>query len=117
MKDNAKLLAACGIDCTTCDIRLAPGDSVIRQGIVDWFRESLHREVAPDQIRCSWCKGDRTAHWSADCWILHCCVDERGLEFCSQCADFPCPRLVQWASQDEGYGRALERLKGMARET
>jgi hypothetical protein len=117
MKDDAKLLAACGIDCTTCDIRLAPGDPGMRQRIVDWLRESLHREVAPDQIRCSWCKGDRTAHWSTDCWILHCCVDERRFEFCSECGDFPCPRLVEWSKQDEGYGRALKRLEGMARGT
>ena len=115
MKDESKLMAACGIDCAVCDIRLAPGDEAVRQRIVDWFRDARHREVKPEDIHCSWCKGDRAAHWSADCWILRCCVDERGLEFCSDCEDFPCRRLVEWAGQDEGYGRALERLKEMAR--
>ena len=111
MKENSKLIAACGIDCDACDVRLAPKDATVRQEIVEWLRDTRHVEVEPEAIHCSGCRGDRAAHWSADCWILRCCVDERGLRFCSDCKQFPCERLVAWASQDEGYGRALKRLK------
>jgi len=113
MKEKPGLIAACGIDCAACDVRLAPGDAAGRRRIVDWFRDTRHTEVKPEDIHCSGCRGDRAAHWSADCWILHCCVDERGLKFCSDCRDFPCERLVAWASQNEGYGHALKRLKEM----
>jgi hypothetical protein len=54
-----------------------------------------------------------TKHWSADCWILQCCVDKKGLEFCSDCDEFPCEKLVEWSKGCEGYGKALERLKEM----
>jgi hypothetical protein len=111
MKEKQGSIAACGIDCAACDIRLAPTDPAIRLRIVDWLRTSRHVKVKPEDIRCSGCRGDRALHWSPDCWILHCCVDERGHAFCSDCSDFPCERLVSWSGQNEGYGRALKRLK------
>jgi putative nucleotidyltransferase with HDIG domain len=69
--------------------------------------------VSAEDIRCKGCKGDRDRHWSPDCWILTCCVDERGLEFCNQCEVFPCTRLAEWASTSPRYTAALERLKRM----
>jgi len=48
--------------------------------------------------------------------MLRCCVDERRLEFCSDCVEFPCERLQNWAARDEGYGKALARLKGMVKK-
>ncbi|MFN2164839.1 MAG: DUF3795 domain-containing protein, partial [Anaerolineae bacterium] len=59
------------------------------------------------------CHGDRAAHWSADCWILRCCVDERGLESCAECVEFPCARLLEWAHGDAQYEQALARLQAM----
>jgi len=58
-------------------------------------------------------KGDRARHWSADCWILQCCIDKKGLEFCNQCHDFPCSGLEEWAKGDKRYEKALRRLKAM----
>ena len=42
---------------------------------------------------CRGCRGDRSLHWSPDCPILLCCVDERHLEHCAQCKDFLCETL------------------------
>ncbi|MEW6217241.1 MAG: DUF3795 domain-containing protein [Candidatus Bipolaricaulota bacterium] len=113
MPDEGRLISACGIDCTDCDIRRAPADLELQSTISQWFKEKRNLDVKPEAIRCSWCRGDRADHWSADCWILHCCVDEKGLAHCSQCADFPCSRLIEWAKQDKGYGRAFARLQAM----
>jgi len=59
------------------------------------------------------CHGDRSLHWSPDCWILQCCVDEKGLRYCYECHVFPCERLREWAGQNEGYAQALERSQRM----
>jgi len=115
-----EMMAACGLDCSGCEIRRAPTDAQAAQVIVDWFRkegwltaEEGMAEVLERKMYCCGCLGDRAVHWSADCWILACCVDEHGLTNCSQCAEFACQRLEAWATQNAGYGAALERLKGI----
>ncbi len=106
-------IAPCGIDCAKCDILAATDDPKIAQHISDWFKQEMNKDIDPKDIRCAGCREDRDKHWSADCWILKCCVDDRGLQYCFQCDEFPCEKLVKWSQQDEGYGRALQRLKDM----
>jgi hypothetical protein len=116
-------IAACGLDCGTCDIRLAPTDSQAARRLVAWFQEMgwLEEqegiaEAVERGMYCKGCRGDRSTHWSADCWILHCCVDERGLVFCPECARFPCERLTAWAQQNAAYAQALDRLHRLAQD-
>jgi len=117
-------ISACGLDCEACEIRRLPFDSEAAEVCVAWYREMgwlAEDEGAAEAIErkmtCCGCKGDRAIHWSVSdgkiCWILECCVDQRGHEFCSQCTEFPCERLVGWAQQNDGYGQALERLRRM----
>jgi hypothetical protein len=105
------MIAACGLDCSECDIRLATDDLEIGQRKVDWFDNELGIRLEPEDVRCDGCRGSRAKHWSPDCWILRCCADDKGLEFCSECQDFPCQKLTEWAQGSERYGEALERLK------
>lgn len=119
-----EIMAVCGLDCGRCEIRLAPTDTQAAKALVDWFRQEGWlasdegmAEVLERKMYCRGCLGDRSVHWSADCWILACCVDERGLTNCSQCAEFPCRRLEEWATQNAGYGVALERLRGIRQGT
>ena len=115
---NISMMAACGLDCETCAIRLAPVDTDAAMTLVDWFRregwlaegEGMP-EVLERKMHCTGCLGDRDTHWSADCWILACCVDQHGLTNCSQCEAFPCDRLVEWSRECEGYTAALARLR------
>ena len=117
---ESRMMAACGLDCATCEIRLAPADPAAAKLLVAWFRQQgwlSEGEGMPEVIErkmyCTGCLGDRDTHWSADCWILACCVDRRGLGNCSECESFACDRLVEWAQQNEGYGAALARLRAL----
>lgn len=105
------MIGACGLLCDECNIHRATEDAELAKEISTWFQQELGREVAAEDIRCQGCKGDRGGHWSPDCWILQCCVDQRGLEYCWQCEGFPCPRLAEWGSTSPRYAGALERLK------
>jgi len=91
---------------------------------VKWYREmgwlTSEEGVAEALERnmiCNGCKGDRSVHWSVSddqmCWILECCVDQRGYVFCSQCEGFPCDRLTEWSKKNDGYAKAFARLKAM----
>jgi hypothetical protein len=116
MKKHKPLMGACGLDCTECEIRRASENPELARTIADWLRQHGSPRVRPEDIRCSGCKGDRARHWSADCWILLCCVDNKGLEFCYECQDFPCSGLKEWARKDKRYEQALSRLKGMKKD-
>ena len=115
MKKEDQMMAACGIECFKCDIFQAPTDPKIAQHIADWFKKERNEEVKLENIHCSGCRGERPKHWSPDCWILKCCVDDKGMEFCNECSGFPCAKLVDWSKTDQGYGAALDRLKEMRR--
>lgn len=113
MKKHEPLMAACGLNCEECEIRLASDNRELASRISDWFGRHGSPQVAPENVRCSGRKGDRAKHWSADCWILLCCVDKKGLEFCYECQDFPCSRLNEWAKGNKRYEKAVGRLKEM----
>jgi len=115
--------AVCGLDCGSCTIRKLPFDADAAAEVVAWFKKEgwLEEnegvaEAIERSMYCKGCHGDRSVHWSFDCWILMCCVDDRGLSHCSECDTFPCDRLVKWASENESYGEALQQLRKMRSE-
>ncbi|KQC11848.1 MAG: hypothetical protein APR63_12095 [Desulfuromonas sp. SDB] len=108
-----KLIACCGLDCAICDIRQCPENPELAKRIAQWFKENIDEKAEPSWFHCSWCRGDRNNHWSADCWILQCCVDKKHLEYCSQCDEFPCEKLVAWSEENNKYQQAFQRLVDM----
>jgi hypothetical protein len=116
MMEEKQMIAVCGLNCGECDIFQASNNRELAQKIVDWFKKERDTEVKVEDIRCLGCRGDRAKHWSPDCWILKCCVDEKGLEFCCQCEVFPCEKLRKWAEESKSYGEALNRLEEMKKK-
>jgi len=97
---------------------LAPTDPEAARVVVAWFKQQGWlseaegmAEVLERGMFCTGCLGNRETHWSSDCWILACCVDQRGHSNCSECENFACDRLVAWSGQDESYSAALARLR------
>jgi len=117
---QSETIGVCGIDCGDCDIRKVPDDPEAAQRIVAWFQQMKWIEpgegvadVIDRSMYCKGCRGDRSVHWSADCWILKCCVDDKGLQFCYQCDGFPCEPLSDRANESTRYDQALNRLQRM----
>lgn len=120
MDEELRWIAVCGLDCGRCPLRTADTDLESAQALVGWFKGEgwlKEDEGAAELMQrgpyCRGCHGDRSTHWNAVCWILRCCVDEKGLTYCSECDVFPCERLVEWSGEREAYARALDRLRGM----
>ncbi len=118
------LIAACGIDCAACDLRRVPFDSAAASRVVEWFRgkgwigpTDGQAEIIARSMYCRGCRVDRAVHWSPDCFILKCCVDDRGLSHCDQCAGFPCEPLRDWSRRSPKYTAALARLTRMRAST
>jgi len=114
MNGQDHLLAPCGLDCGACDIYQAAHDPAAAERLAEAFRAEGRADAVPEWFQCQGCLGDRRVHWSADCSILTCCVDEHGLTSCADCDRFACQRLEEWATRSPRYGAALERLRRMA---
>ena len=117
MKPKNPGIAACGLDCANeCDIFKVPTNPEVADRVLAWLKQMKVKNL-PHSLRgatlCLGCRGDRSVHWTPDCWILKCCVDNKHLETCAQCDEFPCLRLEGRAQRDERYARGLERLKQM----
>ena len=84
------MVGVCCIDCSQCDIQLAPNDPELAARLVVHFKSLGHEEANADWFHCQGCRGTRDPliHWSHDCALLQCCVDARGLEYCYECEDF-----------------------------
>jgi hypothetical protein len=108
------LEAPCGIHCGFCPLNLA------------LTREDVRSELAgrlnmpPEEVGCAGCRsiegrcpviGEPCATWL--------CAREKGVEFCSDCAEFPCLRLMPCADRAgrlphniKIYSLALRKAKG-----
>ena len=98
-------LACCGLDCGQCSIHLRTNEEL------DYWQQ---KGVDLNLIRCDGCRSAREGHhWSPDCKILACCLNERGHDFCAQCPDFLCQILKDFAEGVEHHARAVETLREM----
>lgn len=118
--DCPDMMATCGLDCAACSIRTVPFDETAAREALPWSRKMGllgDADGVPEALAkwliCEGCHRGRTRHGSADCWIVACCVDGRGLRHCAQCTDFPCDRLVEWSARDRSYAEALTRLRAL----
>jgi len=106
------MIAPCGLDCSICRIHLALNDREIANQLTGNFISQGHKDAKPEWFHCAGCPGDRVDHWSADCQILKCCVDEKHLQHCDQCPKFVCERLERFANDGHKHHKeAVEYLK------
>jgi hypothetical protein len=117
---EAEMLAACGLDCGPCTIRRIPIDADAAETEIAWFKEmgwlQVNEGVAEaieKKMYCSGCQGDRSTHWSADCAIMLCCVDEKQYRHCGECSELMgCETLEAFANDEHAHHRgAVERLR------
>jgi hypothetical protein len=120
MAEEERIIAVCGIDCTACPIRTADTRRESAECLIGWWQNEgwmKEGESVEDLMKrgpyCRGCRGDRKVHWSADCWILACAVDGKGLTHCSECGEFPCEKLTEWSKVQEMHAKGFERLMRM----
>ncbi|MFW9999992.1 MAG: DUF3795 domain-containing protein [Candidatus Hodarchaeota archaeon] len=110
-----KLIAVCGLDCAQCKIYLAPFNPKITQQLIRTFN-NIWDNVKPEDFHCSTCRGEISDCWTKECWIRNCCINNKKLEFCYQCQDFPCEGLKERANKSKRYKAALNNLKKMKKK-
>ena len=82
-------IAYCGLDCETCDARIATvnDDAALRQKTALLWSELNGVEITPEMINCAGCRidGAKTPYCEAICPVRQCAL-ERKVETCGACA-------------------------------
>ena len=89
------ILAACGNDCSVCPrYNVSPYEKTedeLRHTAELWYRIGYRdRIVSNDEISCSGCKPENWCRYK----VVKCCQD-RGIQNCSDCAEFPCDNMCE----------------------
>lgn len=86
-----RLIACCGLDCATCEARIATvqDDDVMRKAVAEkWSAMNNAPEITPETINCMGCRtnGVKFAYCTSYCQIRRC-VESHGYVTCSDCPD------------------------------
>lgn len=90
---GAALDGYCGLWCGACEIVKAEREGT-QQGIAGVFG------VEPSEIHCRGCRSEDVFAGCAKC-PMRACASKRGVEFCVECADFPCAEYDRIVSLGE----------------
>ena len=99
----------CGIYCGAC-------------GTLHAFREGTLEEQAklvdedPADLQCAGCKTNVTAVYCTGCYFRDCARD-KGIEFCFECENYPCDRLVAFRNDKwPHHSSVLKNLETIRRD-
>jgi hypothetical protein len=101
LMDRRTLTAPCGIDCFNCQVFQANLTERTRDAIAT----ALGRD--PASIACSGCRAGGCTLFPGAC-ATRSCTQERHVEFCSDCSEFPCARLMPVADGATRYPHNLK---------
>ncbi|MDE5562570.1 MAG: DUF3795 domain-containing protein [Clostridiales bacterium] len=85
-----KLIAYCGLDCETCDARIATlnNDDELRKKTAKLWSQMNGVEITPEMINCEGCRMDgvKTPFCDSLCPIRQCALGKKH-ETCGSCAE------------------------------
>ena len=92
--DYKQMTAPCGLACFECALYLTREDPEKRARIADFLG------IPEDQAVCLGCRPQQGVipHNPMTCRVYPC-VQEKGLDFCCDCDDFPCEHLHPYADE------------------
>jgi hypothetical protein len=92
MSVKKEYLAPCGLYCSVCSIRAADknNDQELKQQLAFFFGTS------PENIACEGCLSERPFENMVKTCSIRACAQEKELEGCHQCDDFPCNNVKNY---------------------
>ena len=85
-----RYIAYCGLDCETCQARLATeqNDDALRRKVAALWSELNGVEITPEMINCDGCRMDgvKTPYCDSLCPVRQCALG-REMETCGDCAE------------------------------
>lgn len=91
MMDTSKKTAAyCGLFCESCSLYIGTQFEPER---LEVLAKRYGKEI--DEMRCNGCRSDKLSFYCVTC-EMKACIREKGLDFCSDCDEYPCQTLKEF---------------------
>ncbi len=91
----------CGLYCGACHALRATEEGRVEEQAKAWGRD-------PEEVMCHGCKSDVLSGYCRTCGIKACAV-ERHVEFCFECTEYPCERLIAFRDDEWPHHSAVTR--------
>jgi hypothetical protein len=85
------LLGICGVYCGACSTFRAFNDA--DEALIDW---ELRMGMPEDEIMCEGCYSGVVNKWCSKCQFRRC-TEAKGINYCLECGDFPCKKLLDFS--------------------
>lgn len=110
-----ELIAICGLDCETCEARIATinDDNKLRKKVSKLWSELNDIEITPEMINCTGCRidGVKTIFCDSICPVRQCAL-EKGYETCADCSEMEkCEKVGMIFENNSDAIKNLKRLK------
>jgi hypothetical protein len=87
---SKQFAAACGLFCPGCSLYIATTEDPERlKRIAGMFG------IPEEEAKCLGCRSEVRGPYCRTCHML-ACADEKGLEFCAECPEYPCEELKEF---------------------
>ena len=109
-----KYIAYCGLDCETCEARIATvhQDDALRRQVAKEWSELNGVEITPEMIHCVGCRidGPKTPYCESLCPIRQCAAKKQ-IQTCGTCPEMKtCEKLSAIRNGNPDALRRLERM-------
>lgn len=91
-KSDIKRVAVCGLFCPACTYFIATNEDPERLK-----RLAAMRNLPVEDLRCEGCRAEIRTGYCKSC-SFSACATKKGIEFCGECADYPCTELKEFQS-------------------
>jgi hypothetical protein len=87
---DKKLAAVCGLFCAGCSLYIATTEDPVRlKHLAKQF------SMTEDDVKCFGCHSDKRGPYCQTCTMI-VCAHGKGIEFCGECAEYPCDTLKEF---------------------
>jgi hypothetical protein len=85
---DKRLAAVCGLFCPACFVFIATREDPERlKAIAGRFGKPV------EEVKCHGCRSDTRCFYCRERCTMSACAQQRGVDFCGQCSDYPCENL------------------------
>ena len=91
---DKQLAAVCGLFCPSCTLYIGTYDDPAR---LQWLAGRFGCPV--DELACHGCRSDKRAYYCEETCTFVSCAAEKGIDFCGECAEYPCEPLKAFQTE------------------
>ena len=91
---DKRLAAVCGLFCPACSFFIASTEDPTRLQAL-----SRRFQLSAEQLECHGCRSEKRGVYCEKYCKMSKCAAEKGIDFCIECREYPCPELKAFQGQ------------------